>query len=86
MEDDNSGDDVAAVAGLGSQVLEVLEVDAVAVTLHNGKSVEGSLASFVLRKKTKKGEVSWGGKLSVETDSGVLEMDCSNIASVKPKR
>ena len=81
MEDE---DDIGAVAELGSQVLGALGAETVTVQLHNGKSVEGSLASFVLRKKTKKGEVSWAGKLSVETDSGVLEMDSSNIASVKP--
>ena len=83
MEDDD--DDVAAVAGLGSQVLKVLDAENVVVTLHNGKVVEGSLASFSLRKKTKRGSASWNGKLSVETDSGVLEMDGSNIAAVKPK-
>jgi hypothetical protein len=79
MEDD---DDVAELARLGSQVLKVLEAEAVVVTLHNGKVVEGSAANFSLRKKTRKGEVSWNGRFSVETDSGVLEMDCSNIASV----
>ena len=86
MEDDEDNNDVAAVAGLGSQVLDVLGAENVVVTLHNGKVVEGSLASFSLRKKTKKGAVSWNGKLSVEIDSGVLDMHCSNIASVKPKK
>jgi len=82
---DDSDDDVADLAELGSQVLRVLDADAVVVTLHNGKVVEGSATNFSLRKKTRKGTVSWSGNFSVEIDSGVLEMDCSNIASVKAK-
>lgn len=83
-EEDDS-DDTAAVAGLGSQILKVLDAESVRVTLHSGKIVEGSLANFSLRKKSKKGSVSWSGKLSVEIDSGVLDMDFANIASVQPK-
>jgi hypothetical protein len=83
MED--ADDDGADLADLGSQVLGVLDAEAVVVTLHNGKTVEGSPTNFSLRKKTRKGTVSWNGNLSVETDSGVLEMDCSNIVSVKAK-
>jgi hypothetical protein len=83
MEDDH--DDSAAVAELGSQVLKVLDAESVTVALHNGKSVDGSPASFALRKKTKKGESSWTGKFSIETESGTLEMDCSSIKSVRPK-
>lgn len=84
MEDDDS--DIGAVAELGSQIIDALTAETVTVKLRSGKLVEGSLASFVLRKKTKKGEESWSGKLSVETDSGVLEMECSNVASVKANR
>jgi hypothetical protein len=81
----DAGDDAVELADLGSQVLDVLDADAVVVTLNNGKIVEGSVTSFSLKKKTRKGEVSWMGSLSVETDSGVLEMDCANVASVKSK-
>jgi sorbitol-specific phosphotransferase system component IIA len=73
------------LAELGSQVLEILDDETVIVTLRNGKTVEGSPASFIMRKKAKKGDVSWSGRLSVETDSGVLEMDCGTIVSVKSK-
>lgn len=84
MEEDDDFD-AAAVAGLGSQILKVLDAETIAVTLHSGKVVEGSLANFSLRKKSKKGNVSWNGKLSVEIDTGVLDMDIANIKSVKPK-
>jgi hypothetical protein len=83
--EDEDNDEVAAVVGVGSQVLEVLEAETVTVALQNGNIVEGSFVSFTLRRRARKGEQSLSGKLSVETDSGVLEMDCSNIASVKPK-
>ena len=81
---DDSDDDAADLAELGSKVLEALDAESVVVTLHNGKVVKGSLTSLMLKKKTKKDTVSWNGKLSVETDSGVLEMDCANVESVKP--
>ncbi|HEX3430053.1 MAG TPA: hypothetical protein VHT03_04130 [Rhizomicrobium sp.] len=84
MKEDD-GIDAAAVAALGSQVLKVLDAETVTVALHNGNVVEGSFTSFAIRKKTRKGEASVNGKLSVETDAGVLEMDFANIASVKPK-
>lgn len=84
MEDDDDSD-VAAVVGVGSQVLKVLEAEIVTVALQNGNIVDGSFASFTLRRRARKGDVTLSGRLSVETDSGVLEMDCSNIVSVKPK-
>ena len=77
-----SDDGSAELAELGSQVLEALDAEAVVVTLHNGKVVKGSLASLVLKKKTRRDTVSWSGKLSVETDSGVLEMDGATIKSI----
>ena len=81
---DDADDDAAELAELGSEVLKALDAEAVVVTLHNGKVVKGSLESLVLKKKTKRDAVSWGGKLSVETDSGVLQMDCANVQSIKP--
>jgi len=83
MEDGD--DDLTAVVEVGSQVLKVLDAEIVTVALQNGNIVDGSFASFTLRRRARKGEVALSGKLSVETDSGVLEMDCSNIASVKSK-
>jgi hypothetical protein len=82
---DNADDDAAELAELGSEVLKALDAEAVVVTLRNGKVVKGSLASLVLRKRKKKDAVSWNGKLSVETDSGVLEMECANVQSIKPE-
>jgi hypothetical protein len=78
-------DDGTELAELGSQVLDILDDETVIVTLQNGKVVEGSLVNFSLKKKTRKGDASWSGNLSVETDSGVLAMDCATIASVKAK-
>jgi hypothetical protein len=81
---DDAENDAAELAELGFQVLKALEAEAVVVTLHNGKVVKGSLASLALKKRTRKDTVSWNGKLSVETDSGVLEMDCANVKSLTP--
>ncbi|HLY05450.1 MAG TPA: hypothetical protein VKR31_06860 [Rhizomicrobium sp.] len=77
-----SEDDAAELAELGSQVLDVMDAETVVVTLENGKTVKGSLTGLVLKKKTRKENVSWSGKLSVETDSGDLEMDCANVKSI----
>jgi len=79
---EESDGDAAELAELGSQVFGALDAEAVVVTLHSGKVVKGSLASLVVKKKTKKDTVSWSGKLSVETDSGVLEMDCGTVKSI----
>jgi hypothetical protein len=83
--DEDDGGDVESVAQMGSQILAVLDAEAVIVNLHNGKVVEGSLANFSLRKRSKKGSVSWNGKLSVEIDTGVLDMDIANVKSVRSK-
>ena len=80
----DSGKSSAELAELASHVIEALDAPAIVVTLQNSKVVKGSLTSLVLKKKKKKkGAASWGGKLSVETDSGVLEMDCASVTSVK---
>jgi hypothetical protein len=73
------------LAKLGGQILKVLDSESIAVSLQNGNVVEGSPARFSLRKKTRKGEGSWEGSFSVETDSGVLDMDCGSIVSVSAK-
>ena len=83
MEESENGLD--PLVKLGRQILRVLDSDAITVTLENGNMVEGSPAGFSLRKKTRKGESSWNGSFSVETSSGVLEMDISTIASVESK-
>jgi hypothetical protein len=80
---EESGEDLDHLAKLGRQILGVLDSDDIAVSLQNGKVVEGSATNFSVRKKTRKGETSWSGSFSVETDSGVLEMDCSTIVSVE---
>ena len=85
MESEN-GTGVAGLVKLCSQILKVLYAEGVFVTLRNDKVVEGTPNSFALRKRTKREEVSWSGRFSVETDSGVLEMDCSNIKTVKARK
>ena len=79
---EESDDNPAELAELGSQVLDALDAETVVVTLHNGQVVKGALEALVLRKRTRKDTVSWTGRLSVETDAGVLEMDCANVKSV----
>ena len=74
--------DTAELVELGSQVLEALDAETVVVTLQNGKTVKGSLTKLALNKKTRKETVSWNGKLNIETDSGVLEVDCANVKSI----
>ena len=83
-DDDNGNDneDSESLADLGAQIFKALDSASVTVKLQNGKTVAGKLAGFSIKRKERKGNVSWSGRLNVATESGVLAMDCSNIASV----
>ena len=81
-DDDNGTGDPESLADLGAQILKALDSESVAVKLQNGKTVTGTMVGFSIKRKSRKGNVSWNGRLNVETESGVLAMDCANIASI----
>lgn len=81
-DDDDDNGDSESLADLGADIFKALDSESVTVKLQNGKTVTGTLAGFSIKRKERKGKVSWSGRLNVATESGVLAMDCSNIASV----
>lgn len=81
-DDDDDNEDSESLADLGAQIFKALDSQSVTVKLQNGKTVAGKMTAFSMKRKERKGNVTWSGRLNVETESGVLAMDCSNIASV----
>jgi hypothetical protein len=78
-------EDTDHVAGLGGDLASALKADSVQVKLANGREVVGTLAGFSVRRKEKKGDVSWSGSVKIETDTGVLQVEFGAIASVAPR-
>jgi len=56
----------------------------VVVKLLNGGKIEGSIVGFNLKKIAAKGKKPAGcrANVSIQTDPGVLEIDCLTVASV----
>jgi hypothetical protein len=89
-DDDNS---VEQIAKIGAQALKALDSDDVVVKLQNGDEIEGTIVSFVVRKRVaKKAGKGKGGKgkgggcignVSVQISHGVLEIDCLTIESIE---
>lgn len=87
-EDDDGGgggDDVQRLPGIVNEAAAALEAGSVSVRLVNGRQIEGAIASIMVRKKEKKGATSWGGNLKVRTETGILEIDWTNIESIALK-
>jgi hypothetical protein len=88
MSDDTEDtDDLEHIEKIGGEVVGAFGADTVVVTLSNGGKITGSIVGFTMRKKTgKKGAKakppSYTGNVSVQTDPGVLDIDCLTIASV----
>ncbi len=81
-DDDGNGAGTEQVVSAVDAFLKVMGSDTVRVTLANGGAVSGSIAGLVLRKKTKKGEVTWKATLSIMTEAGNLQIDCHNVAAI----
>jgi hypothetical protein len=79
---DQSGDR-DRIARLAVEIAAVLDAPSVTVKLQNGGDVVGSFAGFGIRKReSKKGEASWIGNVRIQTDPGVLEIDCLTVESI----
>jgi len=85
MSDENEEGDTGQIAQIAGQFVQSLAASAVRVKLEGGSTVEGALAGFSLRKKEKKGDVTWSGTVIVETAQGKLQIECGGIESIKPK-
>ena len=84
-EDTDDADDVRLIAKIGNEVAKALGASSVNVKLLNGGKIAGSIAGFSIRKRGgKKGEASWSGNVRIQTDPGVLEIDCLTIESIAP--
>ena len=81
-DDDDNGGGAEQIVKVVNALMKALGSDAVQIQLSNGGQVTGSIAGLVIRKKQKKGEVSWNGKISIQTDAGNLQIDCDNVASI----
>jgi hypothetical protein len=65
-----------------TQFMKSLTAPSVKVKLQNGSIVTGSSAGLLIRKKEKKDEVTWNGKITVETEQGSLQIDCEDVAGI----
>jgi translation initiation factor IF-1 len=81
-DDDGNGAGAEQIARVVNALMKALDSDTVNVKLLNGGTVAGSIAGLVIRKKEKKGEVTWNGKVSIVTEAGTLQLDCHNVASI----
>jgi hypothetical protein len=83
MSDETSEfEDAEHIAGLGGELANALKAESVQVTLANGREVVGTLESFGVRRKEKKGEVSWSGSIRIQTDTGVLQIEFGAIRAI----
>jgi hypothetical protein len=85
-DDEDGSDDVGHVSRILSELANAVAAENIAVKLQNGRQIVGPIEGFSVRKKTnKKGNVSWSGNLRVQTDPGVLQIDCMTIDAIEPK-
>ena len=75
-------EDAEHIAELGGDLVNALKAASVKVTLANGREVVGTLESFGVRRKEKKGDVSWSGSVRLQTDAGVLQIEFGAIRAV----
>jgi hypothetical protein len=86
-EDDDSGSgDVEHISRVMGELAQAIVAEVVVVKLQNGREIVGPIDGFSVRKKTsKKGDVNWSGNIRIQTDPGVLQIDCLTIDSLSPK-
>jgi len=77
--------EVERLAKIGNEACEALSAETVTVKLIAGGEIVGSLVGLSLQKKGgKKGEASWSGSVKIQTDPGVLQIDCLTVESITP--
>jgi hypothetical protein len=80
--DDDDGADTQQIVTVVNAFLKAMESDTVQVKLRSGGTVSGSIAGLNIRKREKKGEVTWNAKLNIATEAGDLQIDCHNVVSI----
>jgi translation initiation factor IF-1 len=82
-DDENGGADVEHIAKITGALAEALSAESVRVKLQSGREISGTVAGFSIRKKeSRKGDVSWSGSVKIQTEPGVLQIDCLDIQSI----
>jgi hypothetical protein len=87
-EDDDNADsgDVQHISRVLGELAKAIVAETVVVKLQNGREIVGPIEGISIRKKTsKKGDVNWSGNIRIQTDPGVLEIDCLTIDLLSPK-
>jgi len=85
-DDENGSDDAEHIGRIVGELAEAIAGEKIVVKLQNGREIVGPMEGFSVRKKTnKKGAVSWSGNIKIETDTGVLQIDCMTIDSLAPR-
>jgi hypothetical protein len=84
-DDTNGGGDVEQIAEIMSGLAAVLDAEKIVVKLHGGREIVGPVLGFSLKRKDRKGEVTWSGSVRVQIEPGELEIDCMTIDSVATK-
>ncbi|HEX4080744.1 MAG TPA: hypothetical protein VHX61_17930 [Rhizomicrobium sp.] len=83
MEDDNGRQQIAKIT---AELAEALTASSVVIKLQTGRQIAGVVEGFSIRRKEgKKGDVNWSGNIRVQTDPGVLQIDCLTIDSLTPE-
>ena len=84
MSDDDEEAGFEHIEKIGEEVVAALGADKVVVKLLNGSKIEGSISGFSVKKRPAKGKkpASCHASLSIQTEPGVLEIDCATIESV----
>jgi hypothetical protein len=85
MSDDDEEGGFEQIEKIGNEVVGALSADKVVVKLLNGGKIEGTIAGFSVKKRPAKGKkpASCHASVSIQTDPGVLEIDCATIESVE---
>jgi hypothetical protein len=83
MEDDGGRQHIAKIT---TELAEALAANSVVIKLQTGRQIAGTVEGFSIRRKEgKKGDVNWSGNIKVQTDPGLLEIDCLTIDSLAPE-
>lgn len=82
-DDENEGADVEHIGQITRALAEALTAETVCVKLRSGREILGRIAGFAIRRKeSKKGDVSWSGNIKVQTEPGLLQIDCHDIETM----
>jgi hypothetical protein len=78
---DNDGG-VEQISAIMSELAEALGSETITVKLQNGREIVGPVLGFSVRRKERKGDISWSGTVRIQIDPGELEIDCQTIEKV----